>query len=45
MNRFNVYINLHSNKIAFEYVIFNNVVVFFDENKYRYEFSIKKKRC
>ena len=43
MSRFNVYINLHFDKIMFEYVIFNNVVIFFDEDKYRYELQIKKK--
>ena len=32
INRFNVYINLHFDEIAFEYVIFNNVVIFRDIN-------------
>ena len=43
MSRLNVYINLHFDEIAFEYVIFNNVVIFFDEDKHRYELLIKKK--
>ena len=43
INRFNMYINLHFDEIAFEYVIFNNVVIFFNEDKHRYEFQIKKK--
>ena len=35
INRFNVYINLHFDEIAFEYIIFNNVVIFFNKDKYR----------
>ena len=34
MSRFNVYANLHFDKVAFEYVISNNVVIFFNENKH-----------
>ena len=43
INRFNVYINLHFDKIAFEYIIFNNVVIFSNEDKHRYKLLIKKK--
>ena len=43
MSQFNMYTNLHFNKITFKYVIFNNVIIFFDKNKHRYEFQIKKK--
>ena len=34
INRFNVYINLHFDEIMFKYVIFNNVIIFFNEDKY-----------
>ena len=34
INRFNIYINLHFDKVAFKYIIFNNVIIFFNENKY-----------
>ena len=43
INRFNVYINLHFDEITFKYIIFNNVIIFFDKDKHRYEFQIKKK--
>ena len=43
INRFNIYINLHFDEIAFKYVIFNNVVIFFEKDKHRYEFQLKKK--
>ena len=29
INRFNIYINLHFDEIAFKYIIFNNVIIFF----------------
>ena len=43
MSRFNVHINLHFDEIAFEYVISNNLVIFFKKDKHQYEFQIKKK--
>ena len=32
-----MHISLHFDEIAFEYIIFNNVIIFFNENKHRYE--------
>ena len=43
MNRFNVYINLRFDEIAFKHIIFNNVVIFLNKDKYRYEFLIREK--
>ena len=43
MSRFNVYTNLHFDEVAFKYVILNNVVIFSNENKYRYELQAREK--
>ena len=43
INRFNVHISLHFDEITSEYITFNNVVIFFNKDKYRYEFLTKEK--